>query len=241
MTKEHVLSEIRRVAKQLGHSPGKREFLAATGIREADWSGKHWARWNDALADAGLASNRMQTAYAEESILSSLVALARDLGKFPTVPEMRMARRRDPAFPNDKVFARFGNRNALVSRLKQYCAESGGLADVLAICETHLSRSSEATNRGDELAIVTRGFVYLTKAGRGRYKIGRTNSPFRRHRELSVNIPELTVAVHSIATDDPSGIEAYWHRRFDGKRIAGTEFFKLDATDVRAFKQRKSM
>lgn len=82
------------------------------------------------------------------------------------------------------------------------------------------------------------GYAYMMKSGR-RYKIGRTNSPSRRHREVRLDLPDPTSLVHSIATDDPVGIEDYWHKRFDDKRIRDTEFFELDATDIAEFKRRK--
>jgi len=76
------------------------------------------------------------------------------------------------------------------------------------------------------------------RSGR-RSKIGHTTSPSRRHREVRLDLPDPTMLVHSIPTDDPFGIESYWHHRFGAKRIRETEFFKLDASVVAAFKRRK--
>ena len=83
-----------------------------------------------------------------------------------------------------------------------------------------------------------RGYVYLLRSGR-RYKIGKSTDPSRRFREVRLELPDETNQVHTIPTDDPSGIESYWHQRFAEKRIRNTEFFSLTAEDVRAFKRRK--
>ena len=50
MNKDFILEQIRLFAvKNGGRTPGRESFQKATGIKETDWSGKHWARWNDAI------------------------------------------------------------------------------------------------------------------------------------------------------------------------------------------------
>lgn len=81
------------------------------------------------------------------------------------------------------------------------------------------------------------GFVYLMQSGKY-YKIGRSNSVGRRTYELSIQLPEKLKEIHKIKTDDPVGVEAYWHKRFEGKRADG-EWFQLDRQDITKFKRWK--
>jgi hypothetical protein len=83
------------------------------------------------------------------------------------------------------------------------------------------------------------GYVYLLKHGSGReYKIGRTHNPLRREGEVALELPDELKPIHYIKTDDPRGVESYWHARFKTKRKRG-EWFALSADDVRAFRRWK--
>lgn len=79
-------------------------------------------------------------------------------------------------------------------------------------------------------------FDMVRHGSRREYKIGRTNNPIRREGEISVELPQKLEPIHVITTDDPAGIEAYWHRRFAEKRLKN-EWFALMPDDVRAFKR----
>jgi hypothetical protein len=58
MNKRHIIEEIKRtVAANDGRPLGHRKFSTETGIQYADWYGKHWAIWSDALREAGFGSN----------------------------------------------------------------------------------------------------------------------------------------------------------------------------------------
>ena len=53
MKRQHILKELRRTAEANGGVPlGRLSFFKETGIKEADWKGKFWARWNDAVREA---------------------------------------------------------------------------------------------------------------------------------------------------------------------------------------------
>jgi hypothetical protein len=239
VNKEFILSEISRCASENAGVPlGRDRFYAATGIRESDWSGKYWVRWNEALADAGFAPNRLTLAYDEDHLLRQLALLVRDLGRYPVHRELMMRRRTHDDFPSEKVFRRFGNQQATIVRLVDYCSAYPELSDVLDICAPLVQPEPE-TEELDADPHETSGYVYLVKSGK-HYKIGRSNSAGRRFYEIGLQLPEALTVVHHMATDDPVGIERYWHERFAEKRANG-EWFQLTGVDVKAFKRRRFM
>lgn len=96
MEKSHILNEIKRTTKENGGSPlGKQRFANETGIQYSDWYGIHWARWGDALIEAGFEPNTMQGAYSDDFIIEKLIQLIRELKRFPVAGELRMKSKQD--------------------------------------------------------------------------------------------------------------------------------------------------
>ena len=148
VTREHILSEIRRTAAENeGVALGKERFFAATGIKESDWSGRHWARWGDAVAEAGLVPNRLNTSRSDEDLLGHLAALVKELGRFPVISELRLKARADENFPHANTLRnRFGSQEALLARLRQFLAHRGdtGLLAIIPALETTQPATFEA-------------------------------------------------------------------------------------------------
>lgn len=239
MDKEHILQEIKRTAEKNGGKPlGSQKFASETGIKKSEWIGKFWARWGDALRDAGFVPNEFQAAYDDSDLLEKYALLSQELGKLPTTAELKLKHRADAEFPSHSPFDRFGTKAELAMRLDEFCRNNSGFEDVIKICEKYTPQTRKRTIDSfdqNEQA----GYVYLIKSGRY-YKIGKTNSIGRREYEIALQLPEKAETVHVIPTDDPDGIEAYWHNRLKDKRKNG-EWFDLSAADVKSFKRWKSM
>jgi Meiotically Up-regulated Gene 113 (MUG113) protein len=237
MTKEFILKEIKSIAEANGGKAlGTQRFYRETGIKAADWKGKLWARWSD----AGYSPNELQLPFDDTYFLNKLAEFICELRRFPVISEMRLRKRSDSTFQNEKGFERFGTKPQLATRLIEYCRPKPGFEDVIAVCES-VSKEKTREPGGNSSNAEEYGFVYLLKSGRF-CKIGRSNAAGRRERELDIQLPEKATNVHLIRTDDPVGIEAYWHNRFATKRVRpGAEWFDLNAADPRAFRRRKFM
>ena len=73
MDKRHILLEIARTAALNGGvTLGRERFFQETGIKESDWMGKFWARWSDAVKEAGGIPNRLNAPLDEAVLLESL-------------------------------------------------------------------------------------------------------------------------------------------------------------------------
>lgn len=232
-TKQDIIDAICQTAKENGGKPlGVDRFEKETGINPYDW-GKYWARFGDAQKEAGFDPNQLQGAYTDEFLIKKIIGLARKLGKFPTYREITVEKSSDSEFPDKGTFYRLGTKEQFATKVVEYCKNKSSCEDIIELCESVLEKSSK--DEKDDNTNINIGEVYLFKSGRY-YKIGKTNDTVRRGSEIRIQLPERTSLIHSIRTDDPSGIEAYWHKRFEAKRKQG-EWFNLNPADVKAFKR----
>lgn len=240
MDRKCILSEIIRTAQENGGQPlGREKFQKVTGIRTSDWYGKFWPRWGDALVEADFSPNQKTERLNDEYVLAAVARLTKELGQVPTWAELRIRRRTDKNLPSHTTIARMGSRTQLLEQLKSYCGRHSEFSEVAPICNQALEARPEAAKHSEVTVEAVFGFVYMIKSG-GYYKIGRSNAAGRRERELAIQLPEKATTVHVMRTDDPNGIEEYWHKRFESKRMNG-EWFQLTSSDIQAFKRRKFM
>jgi len=219
---------------------GRKRFESETGIKESDWLGRFWTRWNDAVREAGLEPNTMQGRFPEEHLLQTLTSLIRELGRFPTSAELKLKSRQDSDFPSHNTFNRLGRKKAeRAQRVIEFCASHDHLADVADLAAPFAASSLPADSGPGKPDVESVGFVYLMKSGKY-YKIGRSVCAEKRAYEIGLQLPEKLKLIHRIKTDDPVGIESYWHQRFADKRMNG-EWFDLTRQDVTTFRRRKFM
>lgn len=236
LARDEILSEIRRVAAQNGgQPPGRGTFESLTGIGATAWHGVHWARWGDALREAGLKPNERFRKSDSDVILQKFCDAARHYGHLPTAAELRMYRRAHLDCPSEKTIqTHFGSKDDLLANLRAWIVDKSAFEDIACMLgppSLGLPQLAARARRAPE------GFVYLIRSG-AYYKIGRSDRIEQRMKEIRTTLPEAATLVHAIRTDDPAGIEIYWHRRFKDYRANG-EWFRLSRDDVAAFRRRK--
>ena len=243
MNKKHIIEEIKRTAKENNGKPlGKQLFENETGIKYTDWFGKYWTKWSDAQREAGYEPSKWKTGYDKNFLIEQLIFLIRNNkdGKFPTLGDIRMERSRTKSFPSSHAFDRLGTtKSEKAKKILAYCKNKSAYQDVVTCCRKVCEVSKKKEEYTPSESETEFGFVYLMRSGRY-YKIGRSTYVEKRNYEIGIKLPEPLNVIHKIKTDDPTGIEAYWHKRFEEKRVRkNAEWFDLSSSDVKAFKRRK--
>lgn len=241
VTRDDVLKLIRfHSAQNDGRGVSMDKFAELTGIKRHEWQGKLWARWNDALSEAGYGPNVFGSESFDPDVLIHLLGdLTLELDAFPSHNDINFRHHQVPTFPRADAFAKhIGTADKRAQALAQLALDEPRYAAVYDIVAPRLRTPKRSEAAAPSPPSSYPGRVYLIKSG-DFYKIGKTDNPTRRYTEIQLAVPGNVEEVHVLETDDPSGIELYWHRRFAGKRRAG-EWFALTDADVAAFKLRGS-
>lgn len=229
---ERIVSEIKRLVAETGKVPGVKVFENETGILRREWTGKIWARWSDAVKEAGFEPNGLTKRADSEQILMRVIECCETLGRLPSNNDLRLFARQNPGFPAEGTIENHYPRRALlVEAIRTFAVGESSYEHLLAMLPEQSPTAAVAPPSSNY------GHVYLLKAGIY-FKIGQSSDLEKRVKSINVALPDKATLEHAISTDDPPGIEAYWHRRFADLRANG-EWFKLSKADVLAFKKRK--
>lgn len=236
LLKQDILAKIRLMAANAGgRAPGREAFLTETGIKPHEWRGRIWRSWSEAVAEAGFAPNERQAAIGDDELLAVVCLIAKSLKRFPSTGDIEFDARRHPNAPSAKTILARWKMPDLAAALALY-ADAHGEAEVAGYARLYssprLQRVEEGLTSG---GVNAAGYVYMQRHASD-YKIGFTTSLNKRGRQIQIELPQEIELVHSILTDDPQGVEAYWHRRFADKRTRG-EWFRLTKNDVAAFRR----
>ncbi len=240
-----ILSEIKRTATQNGGKPvGMKRFQTETGIAEHEWRGSYWARWGDAVSEAGFAPLEWNTGLSVDTILGLMAKIVRQYGRYPTFSEILIEKKNNEQIPTPRALSRkLGPKADAIVKVRVFCSSRPEYSDVFAILANETNNSDSADEREYQFGLMKSkpaGYIYMVKSGK-LYKIGCSENHWRRKSELHKQTSEGITEIHTIsAIDDAPGIEKYWHNRFQDKRRHG-EWFDLSPEDIRAFKKRKSM
>jgi Meiotically up-regulated gene 113 len=253
MNKEWYRIKIHELAEANGgNAPGAELFYSTTNTKESGWRRKHWNDWNnwgDALEEFGFPRGKFIIGFDRTVILGQLAEFIQSLEppRYPLVDELTRAKRRGREIPSQGAIRRqLGDRDMVISSLIEFCEGKEEFSRALEVCKsivpvglTTIHKITQECAEGD----TSRGWVYLIRA-QGAYKIGCSRAPYRRAAEIANQSATGAELLHKIETDDPEGIEEYWHRRFSPKRLDGLnkrsgEWFALTPDDVRAFTLRK--
>jgi hypothetical protein len=238
--REQIIFEIQRIAKASsnGRPPGQEAFEKISGIKKHTWLGKYWVKWSEALLEAGYEANKLNEKLELDIVFMRYALAVRLLCKVPTRAELDMLRTKDPTFPLFKsVIKQFNTKAELFAELKSWCARTPDFEDVAEMLPAYNAAPPSVPSMKPSIPSMKEGYVYLLKSG-AFYKVGRGENLEKRVKQIRTALPDTSSLEHAIRTDDPVGIETYWHRRFDEKRANG-EWFKLTTSDIAAFKKRK--
>ncbi|HET6400682.1 MAG TPA: GIY-YIG nuclease family protein [Candidatus Kapabacteria bacterium] len=219
ITDEELLDDLRKITEKLGDDLTGSEY-DAQGKFNSTTLARRFGGWNEALLAVGVEPKKLVD-ITDEILFKNLEEVWLKLGRQPKRKEMKQPLSRF----SERPYYRFGTWKMALERFVEYTNSR--------------TSDNQSISEGQPQSLATAGHVYLIQSGKY-FKIGKTNDLGRRTKEIAIELPEASIVIHTIQTDDPYGIEAYWHRRFKDRRKNG-EWFELSEADVQAFCSKSAM
>lgn len=233
MNREDVLAALKATTESNGGVPLTRgRFFRETGLTIEDLRRAGFPSHGELLRSVGHQPQPLQQAFSDDQLFEPLAQLTELKGHFPNHSERETERYRNKAFPSYEAFRRRTRTESLEHAVLMWCRSNGQYSKAAAILTALLAKEKKAIPT--KAASALKGYVYLLSSGK-RYKIGKESARGGRIAAASTWLIEQKW-LHHIETDDPAGVEAYWHNRFKDKQIA-REWYKLTADDVAAFRR----
>ncbi len=237
-TKDEILLEVKKLAKELGRTPSAAQFKERTGIGQYHFPKYSWANYGELVLEAGLRPNVFdKTKFKDEDLIRIIIKIIREKRKWPTRSELEIKHYNDPKFPAYSTFTKsLGLTKIMAEKVLNYVDNKRGYVDIIAICKPIMEEKND--DIGDQKSgQMDYGWVYLIRHGKhNQFRIGKTGNLLKRLGQNRIELPEGATPIWSIETDDKTGVETYWQNRFKPKALNG-DWFKLTPADVKAFKR----
>src|SRR3989338_3259740 len=237
LTKQEIIKELQKFAKENGgKTPGEKVLFENTDIKIMDRR-RYWPNYGELVLEARLTPNKFdKTKYSHAQLCNMFIKVIREKGKWPTKGILDVKHHNDPNFPDS---ATFYNKLGLISKLAktilEYVGNKRRYKDIIDICNSIIEKfDKDAPQESLSIGNVGNvGYVYLLQSklrNATAYKIGKTYDLENRIIQLNQPSNEQYI-IWKIETDDPTGVESYWHHRFESKHLypqkAKSEWFSL--------------
>jgi hypothetical protein len=133
-TRNIIIEQIRQLARD-GRAPGRERFFAEAKISEYQLT-CHFRTYSDAVIEAGFEPNKFSIeSTPKETLLQSLAQLTLEIGHFPTLADLRIARRQKGGkFPSPEVFQkRLGVKAEMIQSLVEWAGQTDGFEAAAAL------------------------------------------------------------------------------------------------------------
>jgi hypothetical protein len=188
-TREEIVELIKKMAASKGGNVGMNAFIRESGVKDHEL-GLH-GTWNELKREAGLETRNFLEPRTElASLLPPFARIVAQGGVWPTQDRLRRERTRDASFPSLKLYRAALRHPDFYNQLLAYCRGQDELADVIPIVLARQTSAEHNAVSSSDASVA--GYVYMMRSARA-YKIGRTNSPSRRHREVRLELPTATI------------------------------------------------